>query len=76
MGKEQQSLVFGIAHMNNISILPRICMYFFQQQNLLHDGVKNKIGKEVTEEEIHENVVSTEDNQDEEDVKEEKNDTL
>jgi hypothetical protein len=63
-------------YMNNISILPRICMYFFQQQNLLHDGIKNKIGKEVTEEEIHENAVSTVDNEDKEVVKEEKNDTL
>ena len=37
-------------YMNNISIIPRICMYFFQQQNLLHDGVKSKVGTEVSSE--------------------------
>ena len=64
-------------YMNNISIIPRICMYFFQQQNLLHDGVKSKIGKEVTYDD--EDVKNTKEgaaNPTVESEKEEKNDTI
>ena len=57
--------------MNNISIIPRICMYFFQQQNLLHDGVKSRVGTEVSLESEEKQPEITED-----DKKEEKNDTI
>ena len=65
-------------YMNNISIIPRICMYFFQQQNLLHDGVKSKIGKEVTYDD-DDDVKNTKEgaaNPIVESEKEEKNDTI
>jgi len=49
-------------YMNNISILPRFCMYVFQQQNLLQDGVKNKIGREVLEQEIRDHATPADPN--------------
>ena len=58
-------------YMNNISIVPRICMYFLQQQNLLHDGRTSKYGREV-------NIVANSSDESKDDtpnaVNEEKND--